>query len=216
MKDLTIVYYTVRKIPSNFNLKVLEYLAKAARGSFFIAIEQPETILPSHVQIYKNALEGARRATTKYIAFAEDDVLYTHSHFTHRPSPGVFAYNENVWSIYTWVTPPIFSYKGRRNMYGLICERDLFIEAMEERFAKFPDEKTTPIESWSEPGKYEDNLGVTQQKTKVFYSKDPLVAFSHETALSFKNLGKRKRLGDLRAVEVPYWGRAEDVIKYYE
>lgn len=214
MNDLTVVYYTANHLPIKFMDHTQKIFREAIGNLPLISIDQPEWTERSHLEIYRNALRGAKLAETKYIALAEDDVLYHEEHFKYRPNPGVFAYNKSVWSIYTWVKPPIFSYKDRRNLYSLICERDLFIEAMEERFAKVNLE-TLNLGNWSEPGKYEDNLGVTQRQTEVFYTKIPLVAFSHETALSFQNLGKRKKLGNLRVTALPYWGAAERVIKYY-
>lgn len=216
MNDITAVYYTANKIPDKFHHETDFTLDIALNGIERIDIEQPEGIEPSHIQIYSNALEGAKKATTKYVAFCEDDVLYHWSHFLKRPKDDdAFAYNMNVWSIYTWEKPAIFSYKDRINLSGLICRRELFIEAMEERFAKV-DLKTLNLGNWAEPGKYEKNIGVTERKIEKFYSDMPLVAFSHETALSFQNLGKRKKLGQPRAFEIPYWGKAEDVLKLYE
>jgi len=219
MNDLTAIYYTANKIPISFQHDTKIILLESLRDSgmpYLIEIKQSENIEPSHIQIYKNALEGAKKATTKYIALCEDDVLYTPSHFKYRPKDdNAFAYNMNVWSIYTWVKPAIFSYKDRINLSGLICRRELFIEAMEERFSKVNFDNLF-LGNWAEPGKYEKNLGITERKIEKFFSDDPLVAFSHETALSFQNLGKRKKLGNPRALEIPYWGKAEDIIKYYE
>lgn len=216
MQDLTVVYYTANVIPLKFARSVWEILNEAAYGIPMVVIQQSADVPRSHLQIYRNALEGAKQAKTKYIALAEDDVLYTPEHFKHRSSPGVFAYNKSVWAIYTWVTPPVFSYKDRRNLSTLICERDLFIEAMEERFAKYPTEEGLFLGNWAEPGKYEDHLGITRRQSEIFYTAIPLVAFSHETALSFLNLGKRKKLGDLRVTGLPHWGSPEEVIKLYE
>jgi len=220
--DLTICYYTAKYIPNKFGKLVLEKIKDIiGEGGLFIGFFQNKETPRFHLQIYKNALECAKQAKTKYIAFAEDDVLYTKEHFKYRPSPGKFGYNKSVWSIYTWVDPPVFSWKDRRNMYSLICERDLFISAIEERFAKYTDEKQKElgedwfIKFWAEPGKYENLLGVTRQKTEDFYTEPPLIAFSHETALSFRGLGKRKKIGHLRSYEVPYWGKASDIIKLY-
>lgn len=216
MSDLTVVYYTASYAPENFLARLQFNLANVTKGLKERYVYQDKNVPRSHLNIYRNALIGAKSARTKYIALCEDDVLYHKSHFDYRPPDGVFGYNMNVWSIYTWVKPAIFSYKDRRNLSQLICERDLFIEAMEERFAKYTDDVTTPIERWAEPGKYEGLLGVTERKSAEFYSEMPNVAFSHETALSFLNLGKRKKLGNLKALEIPYWGKAEDVLKYYE
>lgn len=235
MNDLTVIYYTANVIPAKFARNMQEQLIEAVGDMQVVSVSKKEpfddgntsmlvgqtNILfkdapRSHLNIYRQALLGAKAATTKYIALAEDDVLYHEDHFKHRPKPGVFAYNMSVWSIYTWVKPAIFSYKDRRNLSQLICERDLFIEAMEERFAKYPDDDKTPLYNWSEPGKYENNLGVTERQTEKFYTDIPNVAFSHETALSYLNLGKRKKLGNLRVTALPHWGTAEGVLALYE
>lgn len=230
MNDLTVIYYTANhldEIKSRFLYLTQKYLRKATEGIPIISVSQTketgigEQVLVgdigrSHLNIYRQALIGAKKATTKYIALVEDDVLYHEDHFKHRPVGKEFLYNMNVWSIYTWVNPALFSYKDRRNLSQLICERELFIEAMEDRFEKWPDEEKLFLGNWAEPGKYEKNLGVTIRETGEFYSEISNVAFSHETALSFLNLGKRKKLGHLRALEIPYWGRAEEVLKMYE
>lgn len=215
MKDITAIYYTAEFIPKSFSVHVRQILHEATKDIPLIFIYQPKDTPRSHLQIYRNALSGAKSATTKYIALCEDDILYHKEHFEYRPKAGIFAYNMSVWSIYTWVKPPLFSYKDRRNLSQLICERDLFIEAMEERFAKYPDDSKTRIDIWSEPGKYESNLGVTERQSEKFNTDVPNIAFSHETALSFLNLGKRKKLGALRVTALPYWGTAEEIIKLY-
>lgn len=215
MQDLTVVYYTANVIPDKFARLTKSYLESAIGSLPMVEIRQSPDIPRSHLQIYKNALEGARLAKTKYIALAEDDILYHSDHFKYRPKTNVFAYNMSVWSIYTWIKPPIFSYKDRRNLSQLICERDLFIEAMEERFAKYPDETKIDIGIWAEPGKYEDHLRVTRRESEKFYTNIPNIAFSHETALSYLNLGTRKRLGSLRVTALPFWGSADDILNLY-
>ena len=225
MDDLTVIYYTANAVPEKFGVFVRATLQEAIKQIPLISVSQKPLIFGhnicignigrSHINIYKQALIGAKAATTKYIALAEDDILYSSDHFTYRPQPDTFAYDMSVWSIYTWVSPPIFSYKGRRNLSQLVCERQLFIDAMEERFKKYPDESKINIAIWAEPGKYEKNLAVTERKSELYYSHVPSVAFSHETALSFLNLGKRKKLGELRVTALPQWGSAEEVIRCY-
>lgn len=225
-KDLTIIYYTANATPEAFAQKTRQTLEIARGGLPLISVSQIPmffgknicvgSIGRTHLNIYRQALIGAKAAETKYIALAEDDILYSPEHFQFRPSKGLFAYNMSVWSLYTWVKPAIFSYKDRRNLSGLICERELFIEAMEERFKQWPDDSKTPIRNWAEPGKYEDNLGVTMRETEKFYTDVPNVAFSHPTALSYEGLGHRKKLGNLKAISIPFWGTAEEVLKIYE
>lgn len=229
MQDLTVILYTANNISEYFLESTSWHLYKAIKDLPMVVVSQkPLTfrqgdhhivvgdIGRSHLNIYRQALIGARAAKTKYISLVEDDVLYHGDHFKYRPPEGVFGYNMNTWALFTWVKPAIFNYKDRINLSGLICERELFIEAIGERFAKYPDDSKTDISIWAEPGKYEGHLGVTKRQMEKFYSDTPNVAFSHETALSFENLGKRKKMGQPRALKIPYWGNAEDIIKLYE
>lgn len=223
-EDLTIIYYTANEIPEHFAHRVRETLKSASKGIPIITMsKQPTdfgtnlvTTSPrSHVGIYRDCLIGAKAAKTKYIAFCEDDTFYVKEHFEYRPTHNKFGYNISCWSIFTWSDPPIFSYKGRRNMSGLICERELFIEAMAERFKRWPDEEKIDRATWAEPGKYESQIDVTVRETEEFYTNPPNVMFTHEAGLSFHTIGKRKRLGELRALEIPYWGRADKMTQFY-
>lgn len=222
--NITIIYYTANTISDWFGNNMREQLYDAAGHLPIICVSKKPmsfgdrnitTDLPrSHINIYKQALLGAWSAETKYIALCEDDVLYSPEHFKYRPSPGKFAYNMAAWAVYTWTNPPLFSWKNRRNLSGLICERDLFVQAMEERFAKYNDSVDLGI--WSEPGKYERQLGVTVRETEGFFTNPPNIVFSHEEELSFAGLGTRKRLGEMRATAIPYWGTVEEVLEMYK
>lgn len=223
-KDLTIVYYTANQVPKKFLEFTQRKLLEAIGDTPLISVSQKPmdfgenicvgNIGVSTLNIYRQAMEGARRAKTRYIALAEDDALYTPSHFDFRPSEGVFAYNRNIWGLYTW-TEPLFSYKGRRSLWALICERDLFIKVMEERFSRYPKDEDVPLNLWGEPGKYEHQMGVTENKTVMYKSKEPSVVFSHPTALGFLTLGKRKKLGENRTPELEPWGKAENLQAIY-
>lgn len=229
MNDLTVIYITANEIPDAFSSKVRGYLVKAvneAKVELIAVSKKPmntsiknivQSTPRSHVNIYRQALAGVKEAGTKYIAIAEDDVLYSPEHFKKRPSNDrIFSYNIACWSIYTWSNPAIFSYTGRRNHGMLICERDLYIEAMEERFAKFTDDSQINNAVWAEPGKYESQLGVTVRDTETFYTDPANIMFTHPAGLSMNTLGARKRLAPIRALEIPFWGRAEEIVKLYE
>ena len=217
-QDLTVILYTAHKIPNTFEAYTRHHLLDSLPDGVELIIDEiDEGVNPSHVNIYYQALRGAKKATTKYIALCEDDVLYAPEHFNHRPSPGKFAYNVNAWNIYTWEDTPMFTQKmgGRRNLNSLICERELFISAMTERFMNYPDWDKIDLSVWAEPGKYEKYLGVTVRETEVFTSNPPNIVFSHENELSFQGLGKRKRVGEIRALEIPHWGTAEQIRRLY-
>ncbi len=85
---------------------------------------------------------------------------------------------------------------------------------MEERFSKYPDGTNKDI--WAEPGRYEKHLKVTERETEEFYTNPPNIVFSHQNELSFESLGTRKRVGEFRALELPYWGRIETIKELYE
>ena len=228
--DLTVVYYTANHINDYFADNTRTQLLKAIGDIPIISVSKKPldfgynsknfvVKLPrSQYSIYKQALIGVRAAQTKYVALAEDDVLYSPAHFRQRSSPGTFAYNIGTWSIFTWSKDPIFTCKlnGRINLNGLICERDLFIEALEERFRLWPNPEEIDKSIFGEPGKYDRHLGTTPRPTETFYTNPPNIVFSHETNLQFEGLGTRKAAGQIRAYEVPYWGRAEDILKLYK
>jgi hypothetical protein len=199
--DLAAIYYTANAIPSRFSIAVLHQLTAALDDLPLIRVVQPPNVERSQAQIYRQVLIGAKEATTKYIACCEDDVLYSPEHFKFRPKDGHWGYNMNSWNIFTW-GEPMFTYKapgGRRNLNGLICERQLLIDHLEERFKLWPDEVNINI--FGEPGKYDNQLGTTPYPSQDFYTNPPNIVFSHQANLQFKGLGTSKALGQIRAIE---------------
>jgi hypothetical protein len=172
----------------------------------------------SHLNIYKQILTGARAVKTPFFATAEDDILYSYEHFhTKVPRGDYFLYDMNRISLFTWNRPPIFSYRHKRMVINqLIAPTDLYIKAFEERFAKYPDDDKIPLYHFSEPGRYENHLGVTIQKTDTFMCKKSSIVFTHQEAYGYMfNHGERKALGDLRIFELYGWPRPEELLKLY-
>lgn len=228
--DLTALFYTCNFIEEGFAGKIRKQLAKSINGLPLIVISQKPMgieLFEGHTGEYKNicvgdigrnfanvyrqALLGAKEAKTKYVVTTEDDALYPPEHFEHVPSPGKFAYDRSIWGIYTWTDPPVFSWKGRRSFWACLCERDLLIEALEERFAKHPHPEKSKFltKLFGEPGKYESQMGVTVRDWEFYYADQPSVVFSHESSLSFLNLGKRKKLGEIQTMELDPWGNCQ-------
>lgn len=183
----------------------------------------------SHLNIYWQILIGCRVAKTEYVAMAEDDILYSREHFHSlaidrgfRNDRQVFLYDMNKLSLFTWTKPPVFSFRHNRMVVNqLIAPRKMLVEAMEERFARLEELKKTGkkeeeiLKYWGDPGRYEKYLGVTKRSTDTFMCTCPSVVLSHEFAFGYLLAGELKRLGDLRIIEVPFWGRAEDVLKLF-
>lgn len=224
-EDLSIIYYTANEIPFGFAMATQNQLLKATEGLPIICVSHKFMLfgekniqlkLPRATKsIYLQVLAGARAASTRYVAMCEDDILYSPAHFKFRPKDGHWGYNMNSWSLYTW-GEPLFTQKpgGRRGLHALICERSMLIEHLEQRFELWPGEINESI--FGEPGKYDNQLGTTPHPSEAFYTNPPNIVFSHQTALQFKGLGTRKAVGQIRATEVPYWGRAEELRKYYD
>lgn len=233
MRDLTIIYYTANKNSDYFMANTQKQLLRAIGDTPVVCVSFKKTIFGpncinycigeqprSKYTLYKQVLFGATKAQTKYVAMAEDDVLYSPEHFTRRPKDEeMFSYDINRWSIFSWVKPPIFSYRVRKLMNSLIVGRDALIKTLEERYRKYPvleDINPTLFQLyWGEPGRFENHLGITPMKTEEYSSPVPNIMFSTSEALGFQELGVRKAHSNIRETHVEPWGTAEEVLKLY-
>ena len=239
ISDLSIVYYTSNYLDDTnpyFLKNTQDQLLKAIGNFPLIIVSQKPTMFGSnsvnvcvgeigrsHLNLYKQILQGCQAAKTKYVAMAEDDILYSWEHFHSRlPSPNTFLYDMNKVSLFTWTKPPLFSFRTNRKVVNqLISERNLLIEALEERFAKVKkrmdagETEEHVIQYWGDPGRYENYLGVTVRKCEEFYCTNPSIVFSHEFAFGYLSRGERKLLGDLRITALDKWGSAESMLKLF-
>lgn len=180
-----------------------------------------ETIIPvglvehSIYRVYQNVLLGAKAAKTEFIACCEDDTLYHPSHFTYRPPADVFGYDRNRWVITRKASEiggpreAFYYWRERTQMAMCIAPRQLMIDTLEEKFAKYP----TPPPStdvakrsgWGEPGRYEKNLKLTPRTRAYFDSSGPSVTFNHAESL----MGRRKvNPDDTIVTSLEPWGDA--------
>lgn len=224
LKDnLTVVYYTANFLNEWFAGNTRKKLLETIGNLPLISVSKKpmdfgENICVgdtprNHIWAWRQALIGVKAAKTKYIGLAEDDVFYSPEHFVKfTPTPNTFAYNGSVWSFHTW-DPTMFSWRNRRVMHSLICERDLFVETIEELFAKYPNDAEFPIDKLGEPGRYENRQGTTPRNSEMFYTYVPNIAIIHPEAVAYLSQGSRKRHGFLRATGLPHWGSAEEVSK---
>lgn len=241
--DLTVIYYTCNHLEeknpyflSNTQRQLMKAIGehplisvshKPMDFGFNVVVGEEEGLEPgrSHRNIYRQILIGAKLARTKYVAMAEDDILYSYAHFhTYTPSKDRFAYDMQKLSLFTWTDPPMYSFRTKRKVVNhLIAPRDMLIEALEERFARIPvlkaqgwdDEKINS--KWGDPGRYENLLGITPRETEEFFSGVPSIVFTHPDAYGYEfNHGTRKRLGDVKMYDIPEWGKAEDVLKLWK
>jgi len=223
MKDLTVIFLTVNRVPEDWAAYQKNILLKAIGDTEVITISknpmnwglnliQNGKICASN--IYYQMLRGAIAAKTPYIAIAEDDVLYTNEHFQFRPQQDEFGYNMSNWGIFTWGEPTYF-FKYRIVNSNFIGPRELTIKALEERFRKYPN--GTPEDRTGELGRerIEARLGLPHYKTAEFWSINPNLKFNHDYSIDPLEKSHRKRMGKLRAYDIPYWGKAQDIVKKF-
>jgi hypothetical protein len=213
-EDLSLVYYTANKVEDAFAERVRQHLVEvSAPGYTLISVSQKPIPGFGHnicvgdigfsiYNVYVQLLVGAKAATTPWICCAEDDYLYHPSHFELRPPRDAFGYNHARWNL---DDSGIYWWRGRATMGMCIVWRELLIDTLEERFAKFP----TPLVSreehrgWGEPGRYERNLHLTLRKMTIMDAAGPTVIFNHRPSLGGK---RRKTDGDRQTRVLEPWG----------
>jgi len=232
---LTIIYYTSNYLDDHnpyFVANTKRFLMSAIGDTPLISVSHKPMdfghnicvgdIGRSNRNIYWQILQGCKEAKTKYVAMAEDDVLYMSQHFVDRPSKDdTLLYDMNKWSIFTWSKPMVFSWRHRMIIFTLICTRDLLVESLEERLAKYP---AYDNQFCGEPGRYDRKLGVKVIPTEEGWGGRPMVVFSHPHALGFVStpygragpVGENKGLGPLRGTELIPFGTAHQVMKLYD
>jgi hypothetical protein len=224
MSDLTVLFLTENRLPPRWKRFQKETLLRAVGNYDLITISRKplknmgtnliQKRPRSRSNIYRQMLRAAKVAKTEFFALAEDDALYSKEHFQFRPRKNVFAYNNNHWSLFTW-GEPIFHWTDRRGNYSLITRTELVIEGLGKVFGKYPN--GIPEHKTGELGRSKTTIqqGVKQKIGKKFYSGVPIVIFHHKKG--FDRLARKgnKAPGPLQALEIPYWGRARDLVKKF-
>jgi hypothetical protein len=216
MLDLTILYYSsgrmAPQMAENFRIRlqtVVEYTTP------IVSVTQEPVNLgqnicvgdigQSYYNLFKQQLIGLREVKTKWVAMAEDDTLYTASHFAHRPSSEqVIAYQRNMY----FLDSRTFWTKKHAGMFGCIAPTAYILDILERRYARFPEE-ILPRHSqkwfWMDPG-HDHRLGFEPANTEVFETDPPLITLAYYGATYGKP--KRRSKTSHEVDELPYWGNA--------
>jgi len=224
MGDLTVLYLTLNRMPEKWVKFHMDTLIKATVDCEVISISKEpvdlghnilDTDEPSYSNIYRQMLRGAELSTTKYVAMAEDDVLYSKEHFKFRPADDCVAYNRSRWSLFTWSN--VYSLRQRVSNCSLIAPRELLIKALTERFKAFENQEI-PERLMGEVGRnnLERQMGITERKSVDFFSEVPIVHLSHPDGTEERQKIMRKSHGQIKAYDIPFWGKASEVLKNYE
>lgn len=228
MNDITVIYYTLNKTPARWHEYHMEKLKKAIGSAPVISLSRVpmefgenhiDTDKPAYSNIYRQLLRGAKLAKTKYVATAEDDVLYSPQHFKEfRPKDDEFSYNHARWSVFAWEREKaIYCLRQRVSNCSLIAPRTLLIDALEERFQRYAGQ-TIPESLMGECGrnKLEKKMGITKRKLKEWWSTVPIIHLNHKEGTDGRQIAQAKLHGQLKAYEIPYWGKAADIAMRYE
>src|SRR3972149_2247663 len=121
--DLTVVFYTSNYLPDSnphFFNNMTRLLKETILDTPLISVSQKPLDLGENIcvgeigrsnrNLYWQILQGAKAAKTKWIATAEDDIIYSPDHFEYRPHADTIAYEMNKWSFFTWYYPLVFSW----------------------------------------------------------------------------------------------------------
>ena len=222
--DITIIMLTANRVPEKWAQFHKERLLEAANGAPIIIISREKVDWGINLidaedyqisNIYFQLLRGAKEAKTEFIAVAEDDTLYPKEHFEFRPPEDCVAYNKNRFNVFRWSKVPTYFWKDRVSNATLVAPRKLVIEALEERFEKYPN--GTPERYTGELGRanIEDNLGLTKRKMIWFETEFSIIRVDHEKGIDRLSQTHRKGMGPLKAYDIPLWGKAEDIIKQF-
>jgi hypothetical protein len=219
--DLTIIFLTVNKLPQGWVKYHKGVLLEAAGDYPIITVSAKPTDMPganiiqsepfNASNIYRQMLRAAKLATTSFLAVVEDDSLYPREHFIKfRPEVDEFAYNYSRWSLFSWGEPTYYWTKRISNL-TLIAPRELLIQALEERFAKYPD--GTPEDKTGELGRVqiEKGLELPHYKSVDFYTTIPVVNLNHVHSIDPYEKSMRKRRGFVRAYDIPFWRKASTI-----
>ena len=220
VEDLTVIMPTFNKVPRKWAAYHKQVLFDAIGETPLITISREpldwgQNLLQTEyglLNLLKQLLRGARLAATPFIAIAEDDTLYPKEHFTFRPPLDRIAYDMNRWIVFTW-GKPLYFHKPHASNGGMIAPRELFIEALEARFARYPDEM--PRWLLKEVGRHEGKYGMKEIQTLNFYSSSPFLCFNHDYSVDSSQVHHNKRVWAVQAFDIPVWGRAEDVRKRF-
>lgn len=230
-ENLTIIYITASEIKDSFAKKQREILIEAIGDTPIICVYRDPQKIPFEGQsnviyqldtekkclsnIYFQILQAAKKATTEFVAIAEDDTLYNANHFTYRPKNNEFLYNQNRFALFTW-GDPIYSWRNRKSNATLIAPRKLLIEALEERFTKWPQGTPDHITGEVGRGMVERNLKITERKSVEIFGEVSVIQFNHANASENRQRNRRKKLGQIKVYDIYYWGHAKNLRKYYE
>jgi hypothetical protein len=220
MNNKTILYYTSNRESLEFEAKVRADIFKRKGDLPIISVSQKpidfgENICVgevghSYINMFRQILIGARKATTQYLVMTEADTIYPENYFSFEPAgANSYRYN-NVWIVFK---EKIYSYRRKVHFPGAqIIKREYVIKLTQDYLDGGPEWYNGWITNKDKNGKY---------KKDVFNS-IPFELFGNENAcISFKTGDAMRRGTDVMhgreniKTKLPYWGHIRDIRRKY-
>lgn len=237
-----IIYYTDNNLNNSLAKRCRKTLLDNCGGIPIVAVSQKPIRYPeqfgkqilmgeigrSHLNLYRQIMEGLKNTDADVVFMAEHDVLYSPEHFTFEPrKTDTFYYNMNTWFL-NWKDGDAEKGKysspwGIRHATSqLVCYRDILIENMTLRIKIL-------TEGWRmrqgqrgacEPGVNEVNAFIRQHDDGIKIDKS---LFKHWGVEQFRteiaNVDIRNgqnltgwRRGSKNTYELPYWATARQAL----
>ena len=146
---------------------------------------------PGIVTMTKQIVKALENSESKYVFFAEHDVLYHETHFDFTPpTDDTYYYNENVWR---WDFPNdrLIGYDGLKSLSGMCCNCELAINHYRKKLELIIKNRWENGRDpyWArrigyEPGKPRRRGGFMDEKTDTWKSKYPLVDIRHRGTIT--------------------------------
>jgi len=213
--DLTVILLTLNKPPKHWQKFHKKILLEAIGDMPLIIVskeptdwKRPNTQYalqeePGESQgerihnIYTQLLKAVKMAETPYIATVDDDSLYPAEHFNFfRPPLNKFSYNYCRWSINEWIrNNPFYYHSPHPDNPMFIAPRQKLLDCMKD--VSYFDGKTTHF----------------MLDCVSFYTLEPILCFHHVRGLVGERIKRWKRPWPVRALSLPKWGMASDIIK---
>lgn len=176
------IFKAVQKTIKNSGLPIVSVSLKPIDFGKNIVLD----LKPGAITYTKQILTALENAESKYVFFAEHDVLYPKDHFDFTPPrDDTYYFNENVWR---WDFPKdrLIGYNGLRSLSGMCCNRGLALNYYRNKLnlikSKGWEEGKDP--RWMrvigyEPGKSRRRGGFLDEKVDSWKSEFPLIDIRH-------------------------------------
>ena len=92
---------------------------------------------------------------------------------------------------------------------------------MTERKDKWPEGVSNNLVGEVGRDKVDSGLGVTVRKSVEWYCRNPIVQLNHQTGTDIGHHRRGdgrfmiKKHGQIKAIEIPYWGKASEIVRIY-